>query len=183
MTLKLDALDADDCERIRRWRNDALETLRTPFPLTTDQQGDFYRDIVCNRNSPHRYYALRLPASSGATWGPLVGCGGLTNIMWENGCTEISLIMDPNQRGAGHGGTSVRLLLEEAFLRLRLVTVLAECYEVNPAIGFWVKMGARFQAHSQVLPRRKFCEGRLFDSLLLTFTPEGFSEATKTDAA
>lgn len=50
------------------WRNDphARPGLRTPFPLNQDQQDAFYREVICNRASLHRYWILEVEPSAGA---------------------------------------------------------------------------------------------------------------------
>ena len=101
---------------------------------------------------------------------------GLNPIQWENGCGELSLVVDPAEAGKGTGAAAVALVLAEAFDRLRLLTVHAECYESNPALGFWRKMAERWGAWETVYPRRKFWNGRLVDSVLFTFPEETWRE-------
>lgn len=161
--LALDALTAEDCEAARGWRNVARETLRTPFMLTETMQRDFYGDVVCNRRSAHRYFAIRLN-------GALIGMGGLTNIAWEAGSAEISLILAPSHRGEGLGRQSVVLLLEEAFCVLRLVHVYGEVYQSNPgALGFWSRLARDWDAKTATLPARSFWAGQHWDSLYFDF--------------
>ena len=149
------------------WRNDphARPGLRTPFPLNQDQQDAFYREVICNRASLHRYWILEQDGQS-------VGMGGLTNIQWENRIAEISLITDPSVRGKGYGAEGVRLLLREAFLSFGLLTVCGEVYCVNPATTFWDKMIERYAGESTTLPRRKWWDGTLHDAMYFTFTAE-----------
>lgn len=131
--------------------------------LTDTMQRDFYSEVVCNRRSPHRYFAIRL--------GPaLIGMGGLTNIAWEAGSAEISLILSAEQRGKGLGRQSVVLLLEEAFCVLRLVHVYGEVYQSNPgALGFWSRLARDWDAKTAILPARSFWAGRHWDSLYFDF--------------
>lgn len=180
MTLFLDALTRSDCELVRRWRN--LEEnrlhLRTPFVLTEEMQSRFYDDVVCSRTAPHRFWALRdtegarvQPGGYGdwETRPAFIGMAGLTDIDPTNGHAEISLILDPAKHGKGYGVMAVGLVLAEAFDRMRLESVRAECYETNPALGFWRKMADGHGAHSTTLPLRKFWGGRYHDALLVTF--------------
>lgn len=161
--LMLDALTVGDCEAARVWRNAARETLRTPFLLTETMQRDFYAEVVCNRQSVHRYFAVRQGSA-------LIGMGGLTNIAWEAGSAEISLILSPNSRGAGFGRQSALLLLREAFHVLRLVHVYGEVYHSNKgAVAFWSKLAAEWKARTAVLPARTFWNGQHWDSLYFDF--------------
>lgn len=175
--MRLDVLTMDQCERVRLWRNDCLETLRTPYPLTKEQQEEFYRTRVCNPDSSHRYYAV-LAKRSELSDKPdfpdtkeFIGMAGLTYIQRENRIAEISLILDPVMRGKGLGEKAVDLLLEEAFDRLGLKTVFGECYLCNQnGYHFWVEIAKKYHTGGYVghpgaiLPNRKFWAGKFWDS-------------------
>ncbi len=165
--LKLRPLTPADMETVRRWRNDHLEGLRTPYPLTREQQEQFYKDVICNRDSQHRYWAVEGDG--------LVGMVGLTYIQWENRLAEISLITDPYARKRGIGSDAVKLALEQAFGNMGLLTVYGECYECNPACGFWHRMTERYHGVTATLPRRKFWHGKLWDSLYFSIDADGFA--------
>ena len=183
----LDALTREDCEAVRQWRNLDTAVLRTPFLLTREMQADFYDRIVCNRKSQDRFWAAR-PMETVSTEhvesvvrheSLIAAMTGLTGIQWENGLAEISLIVSPRRQGKGAGRASVRLVLEEAFLRMRLETVVGECYECNPAMGFWEKVVQEYGGFGPKLPRRKMWDGKLWDAWLFNVTREGFMEARK----
>jgi RimJ/RimL family protein N-acetyltransferase len=134
----------EQCELVRQWRNapDVLSMLRTREPLTVEQQEAFYRDVVCNPQSNHRYYSLMHD-------GQFIGQGGLTYLEREHGAGEISLLLGPEFRRAGLGTVAVQALRAEG-TRLRtewsphcLRWITGECYDINPAREFWVKMVAR----------------------------------------
>ena len=152
-------LTREQCQLALKWRNQCRLTLRTPYYLTGEMQDKFYEDVICNRNTPHRYYAI-------IDNDKFIGMGGLTNIEWENGVAEISLIFDPLERNHGHGTEAVGLLLKEAFDNMRLATVFAECYMCNQAISFWKRLADGYV----ILHRRKFWRGQFWDSIYCTFT-------------
>lgn len=161
MALRLDALTAYDCEQVLDWRHqaDTRPGLRTALLLTREMQQEFYEQVVCDRASPHRYWALRDETD-------LVGMVGLTHIQWENGLAEISLLVDPGFQGKGVGREAVRLVLQEAFRQMRLKTVVGECYQLNDrAVEFWRKITEAHDGTWTTLPRRKWWDGRLWDSL------------------
>ncbi|HYM24450.1 MAG TPA: GNAT family protein, partial [Vicinamibacterales bacterium] len=106
----------------------------------------------------------------------LVACVGLTDIQWENGLAEISLIVDPERAKCGHGAAAVKLVLAEAFDRLRLETVFGEVYSCNPATDFWIKVTEPYGAVAVRLPRRKFWNGQLFDSLYFSIAREDWEK-------
>jgi len=71
----------------------------------------------------------------------------------------------------------VRLVLVEAFERMRLATVFGECYACNPAEGFWRRQIALYSGDGVTVPRRKFWDGQLWDSWLFWFTVESWNRA------
>ena len=185
--MKLEPLTLQQCQQVRLWRNECLETLRTPYPLTEEQQEAFYRDVVCDRNSPHRYFAIidevaknageeiarrKAKALSIESLG-FLGMGGLTHIQWENRIGEISLIIDPERRGKGDGKKAVDLLLDQAFNYLNLKTVFGECYKSNPAWRFWQKLN---NAYLTDLPKRKYFDGKYWDSLYFSIDKESYAD-------
>jgi RimJ/RimL family protein N-acetyltransferase len=137
-------------------------------------QAQFYDDVVCSRTSGHRFWAVRDAADE------MVGMAGLTDVSPENGHAEISLVVDPDKHGQGIGGAAVELILTEAFRAMRLLTVYGEVYSHNPAVGFWFRQLERWPGtgHTQ-LPRRKFWNGRLHDSIYFWLTADGFHPRTE----
>lgn len=170
MSLRLDALTREECELARTWRNDALDTLRTPFRLTAEMQSRFYDDVICDRRSPHRFYAIKFDKK-------LIGMGGLINIVWEAGIAEISLIMSPTWRGGGYGTRAAELLLAEGFDRLRLSTIVGEVYHTNPARAFWERLTVAHGGVSTVIPMRTFQGGRHVDGTFFTIPAPMFRKA------
>ena len=167
MKLRLDALGKWDCEVVREWRNAEPQFLRTPYKLTKEMQEGFYDNVVCNRNSNHRYFAIRDEFS-------FVGMGGLTNIEWENGCCEISLILDPKSRGKGYGGRSVDLLLDYAFGSLRMENVYGEVYACGNH-EFWKHVVEVKNGYWTTLRGRKFFDGKMWDSYWFSIGREKWS--------
>jgi len=173
--LALGPLSRDDVELVRQWRARFPYGLRTPVSLTYEQQQHFYDEVVCDRRSPHRYWAVRdAKADRGPTGdadGELLAQVGLVNIEWENSLVECSLITNPDRTRQGIGSMALHLLLEEAFDRLGLKTVWGECYGCNPeALEFWKLMVSRYRGTATTWPRRKFWNGVLWPSYLFTFS-------------
>ncbi len=124
-----------ECEQVRIWRNapDVFPILRTGYKTKADQAA-FYRDVVCNPASPHRYYALESDRA-------FIGIGGLTYLDMGLGEAEISLVLGPAFRGRGLGSAAVEALLDEG-RRLGLLSVIGECYSTGN-VSFWTKQIAR----------------------------------------
>ena len=156
--MNLRALELDDMEYIRQWRNQCLDTLRTPFPLTKEQQEDWYRNEICNRQSRSRFWAI-------TEKGSLIGYGGIENIQWENSIGEISLLINPKYHGQGYGKQAAIEIITQAFNRLNLHTVFGEVYVTNPAMGFWVTITEAYNGYKSLLPNRKYLDGKYWDSL------------------
>lgn len=175
MTLQLGPLSAQDMPRILEWRRAAQDTLRTPYSATLEQQLEFYRTVVCNRDSPHKYWALY---QSGCADPPvhkrvLVGMGGLINLSWENRHAEISLLIDPARSRQGLGTAAVRALLQMGFGRMGLATIWGECYESNDAaVAFWRQIVASYPGSKDgTLYRRQQLHGRLWDAYYFALVP------------
>lgn len=171
--MELGVLSREDCEKIRLWRNEQMIHLRTPFLLTKEMQEDFYRDVVCNRNSPHRYW--------GVVDKNLLGITGITNIQWENSIGEITLVLDPKQTKQGYGEEAVGLILDKAFNYLNLKTVCGECYMCNPAYDFWLKIYRKYSNSLKYiyLPNRKFYKGKHYDSFYFSIDRDEFNNSDK----
>jgi RimJ/RimL family protein N-acetyltransferase len=149
-----------------------METLRTPYMLTQQQQEDFY-DSLCTGTSPHRYYEL---------WddGQFVGLGGITYIQWENRCGEISLILAPDARGRGIGRRAVAELYRTAFNELNLNMVFGECYYCNSSYNFWEKNTVEHCGHMTYLPQRKYWNGKYAHSLYFSVTKEQYEKTLQS---
>lgn len=168
--MKLSPLTKENCEEARQWRNENIAAWRTPFLLTEEMQEDFYRDVVCNRNPPHRYWAIWDEESTNQ----LVGMGGVTNIQWENQLTEISLVIRPSFQGMGHGQKAVELLLDQAFNYLGLQTVFGECYYTTDAVDFWQGIAEKYNGFTTNLPDRKYWDGEFYSSLYFSIDANDF---------
>jgi GNAT superfamily N-acetyltransferase len=126
-------------------------------------QANFYDNVICSRESSHRYWAVHRDVDNS-----FVAMTGLTDIAWENGIAEISLLVDPAITKKGIGKETVGLVLAEAFGALRLLTVFGECYLNNDAVGFWESVVKDHGGSTTTLPRRKWWNGQLWDSLYFT---------------
>ena len=155
--MELKAPTRQDVERVRHWRNNALETLRTPYLISEEMQANFY-DSLQNRESRNRYWSIYDNDE-------LIGFGGLTGIEWENGLAEISLIMGAKYRGKGLGRRAVALILDTGFGNMGLKTIYGECYECNTAVDFWGAITKEHGGYITTIPRRKMWQGQLYDAV------------------
>lgn len=177
--MKLKELTLENCEQVRQWRNECLETLRTPFPLTKEMQEQFYHDVVCNRNARARYWGVWVKKEGNIGYGKFeydefIGMIGLENIEWENRRAEISIILGPDFRGKHYGGKAVDMLLEQGFIYLNLENIWGECYECNPLLYFWTKLISKYDHVNSFkwLDCTKYYQGKYWDSLWFNFEKE-----------
>jgi len=190
--MKLTTLTLEQCQLVRQWRNEDFETNRTPYLLTEEMQADFYKNVCCNRNSPHRYWAIIKeaeeipPLQSGDVlrgFPPLnnfVGYAGLTYIQWENRIAEIAMLIDPTLRGNGYGEQAFDLLLDAGFNQLGLNCIFGECYTANAdRTAFWKKVTEKYRGTMTMLRARKFWGGKFWDSLYFDILKEEY-ERNKT---
>lgn len=179
--MRLAILTREDLRVSTEWRNNHMETLRTPIMLNSTMQNKFYEDVICNRDSPHRYWVIRetrkeLKEKNTLTWDEevFVGVGGLINISWENRNAEISLIIDDRYHRQGLGEKAVDLLVNQGFLCLNLQNIHGEVYYCNVSgLSFWKKMIKKYSADSIPKPEVKYYMGKYWDSLYFTINKEG----------
>jgi RimJ/RimL family protein N-acetyltransferase len=179
--MKLSTLTREQCQQVREWRNNEPQFLRTPYLLTEKMQDDFFDNVVNNRESKHRYFALMsepveyvemtsIKQPEKFTSEPsFIGMGGLTNIEWENGTAEISLIINPEYRRKGKGREAVKLLLDEAWQNIRLVSVYGEVYKCGNVL-FWENVLNEYNhTYRTELPDRKYYKGVSWPSVWFAF--------------
>ena len=151
----------DNLYAVLPWRAACPEALRTTRVLTRADQRKFYRAVIRNPQSPHRYYAVM----RGRVF---LGLVSLEHIDRVNGHAEIGLIIDPAHAGQGYGREAVRLVLQKA-RALKLQTIFGEVYECNVAgLAFWSRIVIHHGGTATTWPRRKLWKGRLYDALLFT---------------
>jgi RimJ/RimL family protein N-acetyltransferase len=154
------------------WRSVYWYNLRTPLPLSEEEQLAWHSKLPGRRDM--RYWQAENRS------GKPVAVFGLTDIEYENGRAQMSLIVDHRLKQAGIGSYCFKCMTHMAFDRMRLQSLYAEVYCENPAIEFWRKMGtvgmedgflSRFV--ETTIPSTKFINGKTIDSTLITYFPGG----------
>jgi len=125
--------------------------------ITEQMQDEFYDNVINNRDSNHRYFALVEELE-------LIGMGGLTNIEREHGTAEISLILQPGYRGKGNGRIAVALLRHEAIYNMRLSSLYGEVYDCGNR-GFWEKVVENYGGYKTDLVKRKYWNAVMHGSM------------------
>jgi hypothetical protein len=142
-----------DCLEVATWRNETLNALRTPYGLTNEQQADFYHNVVCDGKANARYWGIHAEveiefidkwsseriAKATRKGSLIIGMAGIENIEWENRRGEISMILDPSNRGNGFGDEAFTLLLSKGFYELNLENInkYGGQHALFPNMKFW----------------------------------------------
>lgn len=150
--MRLTALSNEQVVKALEWREEQRDTLRTPYFLTKEMQEEFYRDIVCNRDSRNRFFAVM-------DRDLFIGMAGLVNIEWENRTAEISLIA----KDFGKQAEMYDLLFYEAFNELNLHSVYGESYFISEE-NIPTEIIRKYDAYTAWLPDRKYSRGKYYGS-------------------
>lgn len=158
-----------DLLQIMNERNEIMETLRTGYPLNYDMQREYYKNVLCNRESG-TFYKIYFEEDK------KIAFGGIEFVQWCNRLGEISLIVFEEFRGKGYGSRIVYRILRQGFDYLGLENLYAEVYCCNTVgLKFWEKMAKKYNAQSTVLPNRKYYKGHFWDSYYYNFNKDDFN--------
>lgn len=172
--MKLRAIEKKDLEIIRKWRNESMESLRTPYFLTEKMQSDFYDNQLSNRSFNGMLYAIQAHTYCEETE-ELVGYGGLNPISWENRIGEIALLIGTEYQKSKfkYGQRAIELILEEGFKNLNLKTIYGEHY-MGENKYFWEKIIKKYNFTTARLPNKKFHNGRYLDSIYFSLDRDNY---------
>lgn len=153
--------------KAKEWRNERLDALRTPYPLSTMEQHEWY-----NRREG-RWWSIVEEKEH-------IGYAGIQHIQWESGIGELSLLMAPEYEQAR--GAALDLVLVEAFGNMGLKTVYAEVYDCNRDSGWWVENAfRRGVAYAPKLRNRKYYQGKYYDSTYYSFDRDAYAAIGNLD--
>lgn len=167
--MELKCLSLCDAQKVRKWRNKQSGILRTSFPLTEEMQEDFYKNVVCNRQSNARYWGVWFGAE-------FIGMCGLENIQWENRLAEISSLLNPEYPLSKYGEEVLKVLLHEGFMNMNLENIYTEIYNCHPESFSWHNIAEEYDCYISILPNRKYYNGNYYDSSYINFNKEKFNE-------
>lgn len=112
----ISAVQDEDIEHIRLWRNRQLVVLRQPFPISSNQQISYYSDKIFPSMLEEE------PANILMSFyykGQLIGYGGLVHMSWRDSRGEISFLLNPAFT------QDKKLYKDKHMIFLKLVTDLA----------------------------------------------------------
>lgn len=127
------AVEPQHIEAIRRWRNAQIDVLRQSYPITPEQQVEYYaREIWPSKDTAEPRNILLIYLEDGKP----IGYGGLVHIAWEHRRAEVSFLLDPAvpSSDAELGALFaefLKLMKELAFRDLGLARLHTETYAVR----------------------------------------------------
>lgn len=103
--------------------------------------------------------------------GTLVGVCGFTDVDWINRRAEFSLYIGPEFHGDGLGIAALGALLGHGFNALNLNCIWGECFDGNPAMKTFKKLGFKEEGR-----RRQFYyrEGKYIDAILVSILKDEY---------
>lgn len=151
----LRAIEKDDIEKIRKWRQGKGYMLRTETEITPESQENWYKNIVSNRDSKIKFWAVVDKC--------LVGYATL-EIDYMNGYGELGLLIGDKYQRNGYGHKAIKILIDKAFGIYRLHHVVWESYDCNPNNKFWEQITREYNGRIYKLPLRKFYNNKYWDA-------------------
>lgn len=134
-------LHSNDWDKTLKWRN-SMEiknyAMIHPYPITVDQEKDWYDHILKNITDKIIYFAIDEKQQS-----KLIGYVFLKNIQWiHRNCTLGIIIGENDSRGKGYGIEALQLIENYAFHTLNLNKISLEVVAYNQAaINLYKKVG------------------------------------------
>lgn len=147
----------EDWLRVGQWRLSCPEALRTPYPVSPEEQEKHYHEVVAARRTDVRWWMA----------GP--NCAvGLEGISPTNRRAEVSLIVAQEWQKKGLGREAWKSVLREAWYTLNLHSVWGECYECSKGLVFWQKVVLEQGGTGVLVPDTKWWAGRWWRSWIFT---------------
>lgn len=87
----LEAVQPEDIEKIRQWRNEQIDVLRQSKPISKEEQIAYYKRYIWSELKSNQPKNILL---SYKYKNKLIGYGGLVNLSWQDKKAEISFIVN-----------------------------------------------------------------------------------------
>jgi RimJ/RimL family protein N-acetyltransferase len=172
-SIELRAVQPEDIESIRRWRNQQMRILRQDKLITAREQRAYFEkhvwpDFVSSNPSQVLFAVIRDKV--------LIGYGGLVHISWKHGRAEISFLLETGLEhnvkvGQGVFHEFLAIVRSIAFEDLKLEKLTTETFEARThfvptleAFGFVLE---------GVLKKHWVSEGQRQDVFLHALFPDG----------
>jgi RimJ/RimL family protein N-acetyltransferase len=124
----------EDIYLIKEWRNEQIEHLRQPTPLTDEMQKAYFENVIFPsffQSQPQQILFSFLHNDQ------LIGYGGIVHLNWQEKQGEVSFLID-TRRGKNHEQyhqdfiSFLTLIKKVAFKDLKLRRLFTETYAIRP---------------------------------------------------
>ena len=89
-----EAVQHEDIESIRQWRNEQMDVLRQTHAIGREEQIEYFKNNVWPEMGKDHPDKILISIKIN---GKLIGYGGLVNISWTNLRGELSFLIDTNR--------------------------------------------------------------------------------------
>ncbi|MDJ1018246.1 MAG: GNAT family N-acetyltransferase [Paracoccaceae bacterium] len=129
------AIEPQDIELVRQWRNAQMDVLRQKAPINPDAQKEYFAKQVWPQKALDHPTQILFAIERDGT---LVGYGGLVHISWPNRRAEISFLLSPDLEADSEARAKLfhhylRLVQTIAFADLHLARLFTETFEHRTA--------------------------------------------------
>lgn len=160
--IRLRAIEYEDIEQLRKWRNEFKDNFRQFRYITRREQERWYDNMLRDTNCLH--FAVDV-WDMGWT---LVGSANLSHIDWLNRHAESGLYIGaPEWRRRGIGMKAMIALHRIAFEELNMNTMRGEAFAFNPVLEFDKQFGLKEVGRYR---EAHFYKGRFYDTVLMDMT-------------
>jgi len=151
------AIERDDLQQLRDWRNDPeIRTRTREFRLLSmENQERWYKALHDDRNT------IMFAVLDGKK--SLIGVVGLTYIDWKNRRAEISIYVgDKEAQGQGYGLDALKTIMRYGFHDTNLHKLYAEIFAFNePSVRLFEKAGFK---RDGVKREDQYVDGKYWDT-------------------
>jgi RimJ/RimL family protein N-acetyltransferase len=130
----LKTIQDDDIEDVRRWRNDQIDVLRQPEPISSVQQKRYFEQSIWPAMELENPENILLTFFENKK---RIGYGGLVHIVWEHRRAEVSFLLDTAisrnvEERARYFSAYLKIIKDFAFNNLALDKLTTETYDIRP---------------------------------------------------
>jgi len=158
----------EDWEKTLQWRNDLeikSSTLSHPFPITAEQEQEWYRDKLSSYDNRSIHFTIVTTEK-----GEAIGFIHLNSIdMINSNCHFGVVIGEKRDWGKGFGKEAVKLILNYAFSILNMNKVYCQVIKKHPSIKTYFDLGGIEEGS---LKHHVFKNGNYEDVYILAWYPE-----------
>lgn len=127
------AVEPEDIEPIRLWRNAQIDVLRQSRPIEKDEQAAYFAREIWPQKASSEPTNILLSMMENER---LIGYGGLVHIVWDYRRTELSFLLDPAVPRTEEDVADlfldwVRLMQQLAFADIGLTRLTTETYAMR----------------------------------------------------